>query len=82
MPLYDNITIEAIVYENHYRYYDRKLKRSINLPNSKPYTYVLTKLWNKDEGRAKYLYELLVKLHRYDKVKLHKGCVYASRRTH
>lgn len=82
MSLYDNITIEATVYERRDKYYSRRLGRSVNLPKSRPYTYMLTKLWNEDGIKAEYLYKLLVKLRRYDKVKLHKGCVYASRRTH
>ena len=79
--LYDNIEIVKSVYPRPYKYYDRSLGRSVSLPKSKPYTYTTTKLWNKDVDKAQYLYHLLVNLSRYDKVKLHKECVYASRRT-
>ena len=46
---------------------------------SKRTTYQLTKLWNKDLEKASKLFEIIKNLRRYDKVKLHKGCVYTSR---
>jgi len=42
--------------------------------------YLCVKYWNSDESKAKRLFKLLTKSGRYDKLKIHKGCVYTSRK--
>jgi hypothetical protein len=72
--LWENISISKYEYHTKYRLpsgYGHHCKRR---------TYLCLKLWNSDVAKAEALYKLLGAVSKYDRVKLHKGCVYASRR--
>ena len=82
--LYDSIHISKTVYNIKYKIPYSKSKGIPSWSKKKLYskrrTYMLTKLWNKDLVKANVLYDKIKALGRYDKVHIHKGCVYASRR--
>ena len=80
MKLYDNITIDIFLYKNQYKTFKRSRREYQFYPIFHNKKYMLTKLWNKDLNKAKYLYDLLVNDRKYDKVKIHNGCVYTTRR--
>lgn len=50
------------------------------LPVVETKKYMLIKVWNKCPMKALRLQNILLKTRRYNKVKLHKGCIYATRR--
>lgn len=69
--LWENLTTIKYKYNIRYSGEENRYKRR---------TYLCTKLWNSDLSKAEALVAVLRRGKRYDKVKLHKGCVYASRR--
>jgi hypothetical protein len=69
--LWENLTTIKYKYNIKYSGEENRYKRR---------TYLCTKLWNSDLGKAASMLVLLRKSKRYDKVKLHKNCVYAPRR--
>lgn len=80
MSLWDNITIERYDYTRQYRVPYCIDRNTPLIPCSKVKMYMLTKVWNKCHMKARRLYSIMKKMRKYDKVKLHNGCVYASRR--
>lgn len=78
--LYETVHIHVAEYFNSYRRVRVGLAHRVEIPVWTSRKYIVAKYWNSDITKAKYLYDLLKSLGRYDKVKLHKGWVYTSRR--
>ena len=70
MKLYDSTNYDFYTYRTgSYKY-----------PSYKSNVYMCCKYWNKDLAKASKLMDLLIRSNRYDKISVHKGCVYATRR--
>lgn len=72
----DYSTNRLIPYQDarNLKYWERKLPIIVRK------RYLIVKYWNSDERKARYLFVLLKSSNKYNKVKLHKGCVYVTRR--
>ena len=80
MKLWDNITITRYDYSRKRRIPYCIDRNTPVLAVSETKMYMLTKVWNKCLIKADKVAQLMLASRRYDKVKLHRGCVYASRR--